>query len=91
MFVGTWEYRAGASGTEAIPAGATLGQIYAHSTVGGTVTIFGGATIPVVAGTAFRLTFYPMSAPQARAAGSGQIAFVGTDSYFVDYFKAGNT
>ena len=40
---------AGASGTVTLPEGAIITLIRAHSTAGGTCTIFGGDSIPIVA------------------------------------------
>jgi hypothetical protein len=87
---GTWRYAAGASGTVTLPVGATLKQIIVHSTAGGTVAIFGGTAIPVVAGTGFAIRFGHDVAVSSETPGGGTtIVFTGTDSYFVESIGPG--
>jgi hypothetical protein len=88
---GKFIYYAGASGTVTIPNGATVKQIVVHSTSGGTMTIFGGASIPIVAGTgtiAFRFGHDNCVAGQ-EAGGGATIVFTGTDSYYVETLGSG--
>ena len=91
---GTWSYRAGAAGTETIPPGATLASIVVHATGAGTVTIFGGPAIPIIAGAAPTEIRFAHHLATARnntaAAGSQNIVFTGTDSYFLEFATAGN-
>ncbi|MGZ6836768.1 MAG: hypothetical protein ACXVGE_13010 [Blastococcus sp.] len=75
---GTWGYKAGASGTPALPAGARVQSIVAHATTAGSLTINGGDSIPVPANVGFT------AAPQGALV-APTIAFTGTDSYFVEY------
>lgn len=97
--VGTPGYLSGTSGTVTVPAGASVVQILVHSSTfpgGGTMTIFGGTSIPIVANTTGMLEFrYFHTLIQAinnsRIAGSQDIVFTNTDSYYVEYVKAGNT
>lgn len=89
---GTWRYAAGASGTITLPKGATLKQIIVHSTAGGTVAIFGGTAIPVIAGTGFAIRFGHDVAVAAETPGADvTIVFTGTDSYFVETIGPGIT
>jgi hypothetical protein len=85
-----WNYAAGANGTFAVPNGAFVTQIYAHSSAGtGTVVIFGGASIPV-GGDGITLRFMHDMAGGTLANGSATIVFgAGCDSYFVEYFTGG--
>lgn len=87
---GKYAYQAGANGTVAVPSGATVKAIYAHSTAGGTVTIFGGASITVVAATAIMFRFpHDNLVSKATAGNSAAIVFTGTDSYYVEYIGPG--
>ena len=70
-------------------------QIVVHSTAAGTVTIFGGASIPIIAAAApthiaFRHTLV-QAGNNVPTPGSQDVVFTGTDSYFVEFKKAGNT
>ena len=94
--IGTIGYHAGASGTVTIPKGAQLLQIVVHASAGSaTVTIFGGDAIPVVNGsnTMFIQFLHTLwqAFNNATTAGSQDVVFVNTDSYFVEYIKSGNT
>ena len=89
---GKWVYKAGASGTVTLPKGARLVSIVVHSTAGGTVTIFGGDSIPVVAAVApmhLPILGETAVAPSSSASGAQDIVFETTDSYFVEYIQVG--
>jgi hypothetical protein len=77
---GTWDYRAGVSGTVNVPAGARLLSFtcVAGSGGAGSVSINGGNSIPVPAGSPFSL------APDAEVI-APTIVFTGTDSYVVQF------
>ena len=83
---------AGASGTVALPSGASIILIITHATAGGaTLQILGGATIPVIAG-ANQLTiqnYHPLHQANAGSAAKS-LVFTGTDSYYVQYATPGN-
>jgi hypothetical protein len=89
--IGTPGYAAGTSGTVTVPAGATVYLIVAHASSGAaTVTIFGGAAIPIINGAApLELQF--LHDLYTANTNSAAIAFVNTDSYAVFYVKTGNT
>jgi hypothetical protein len=90
MMQGKFIYYAGASGTVTLPPGATIKQIVAHSTAGGTITIFGGASIPVIAGTMISLRFVHNNCVSKETANnSADIVFTGTDSYYVETLGPG--
>jgi hypothetical protein len=95
--VGTWAYAASTGNdTLTIPGGGQVVQIIAHSTSGGTLTIFGGSTITIIgnaAPTIFRFNHtLVQSGNEATIVGSTKIvASSGIDSLFVEYIKAGNT
>jgi hypothetical protein len=86
--VGIAGYAAGASGSVTLPVGVVVLQILAHATTAGTITIFGGPSIPVIAGTQFSLDCKD-TLLQSTGTG-GVIVFTGTDSYFVRYVRQGN-
>lgn len=77
-------YRAGVSGTLAVPASQNVTAIAAHSTAGGSVTIFGGDSIPILANTQFG-----DGMDGAPFTGGGDLVFTGTDSYYVRTVPAG--
>lgn len=84
MPFGNFGYAAGASGTVTLPEGAVVVQIYARSTAGGSVAIFGGTAIPIVATT----DFYRHPAGHALMIskdGADAIVFTTTTSYYVEY------
>lgn len=87
---GVFGYAAGASGTVTPPKGAIIKQIVAHSAAGGTVVIFGGASIPIIATAAPTRLAYRHALLQARndttTSGSQDIVFATTDSYYVDWY-----
>ena len=75
---GTWGYYAGVSGTAQLAAGERVLGIAAHSSgSGATVSISGGANIPVPTGVGLCLN------PEGTLQGA-RIIFTGTDSYFVE-------
>lgn len=88
---GSFAYQAGTSGTVTVPRGATIKAIYAHSTAGGTITIFGGPAITVVAATGIALRFVHDNLVSAATQNNGSraIVFTGTDSYYVEYLGPG--
>ena len=94
---GTWGYSvATTAATMTIPAGAIVTQIVIHSTAGGTLQIFGGASITLIASatTPTILRFLhglAQSQNNTTTSGSQNIVFTGTDSVFVEWVKAGNT
>lgn len=87
--VGSWTYAAGTSGTVTLPEGAILLAVRARSTAGGTVKIFGGADIPVVATAEFDREFNH-SLAQAPSVDK-TLVFTTTTSYYVEYLKAPGT
>ena len=87
--VGTWGYEAGTSGDVTLPNGAIITQIYARSTAGGSVTIFGGDAIPIVAATDLKLQFN--HALCVARTGALTVSFTTTTSFYIEYVKAGNT
>ncbi len=75
---GAWGYKAGASGTPAIPAGARVLGIAAHATTAGSMTINAGDSIPVPANSAIEF------APRGNLT-APTIVLTGTDSYLIEY------
>lgn len=89
---GSFAYQAGVSGNVTLPRGATVKAIYAHATgSNGTVTIFGGPSITVIAGTGIALRFVHDNLVSAATQNNGSrvIGFTGTDSYYVEYLGPG--
>ena len=79
---GTWDYKAGASGTVTITAGQVLGVLVHATGVGASMTVNGGQSIPIpLVGFAF--------SPQGNLIGTVAnpvvIVFTGTDMYMVEY------
>lgn len=84
--LGTPGYFAGASGTVTLPPSATLVRVWCRSTAGGTLTIFGGQSIPIIANAApFDLDLKHALFTATSAGTLAQLVFTGTDSYFVHY------
>jgi hypothetical protein len=83
-------YYAGAAGTVTVGFGEVLHIIVVHSTAGGTFTIFGGASIPVIATAAPTTYQFYHTLFQSNSANGGTIVFTGTDSYFVHTIREGN-
>jgi hypothetical protein len=71
---GTWAYYAGVSGTVNISAGQRILGIAAHATTAGSMTINGGASVPIPANSAIQ--FSPVGTLVAPV-----LVFTGTDSY----------
>lgn len=79
-------YAAGASGTVTLPSGAVLIKVLCRSSAGGTLTIFGGASIPIIANAAS----FDLDLKHANFVAQGTantLVFTGTDSYFVHYVR----
>lgn len=74
---GTWAYYSGTSGTIVVGVGQRVLSISCHSTLGGSLTINGGATIPVPANVGFAIN--PLGNLVAPI-----IVYSGTDSYFIE-------
>lgn len=74
---GTWAYYGGTSGTVVIAAGQRVLSISCHSTTGGTLTIDGGASVPIPANVGFDIS--PLGNLIAPT-----IVYSGTDSYFIE-------
>lgn len=91
--IGTPGYAAGTTGTATIPAGSILILLTAHaSAASATVSIFGGAAIPVpAAGTQYLTLQFNHTLFQANSVNSGQIIFTNCDHYFVHWVREGNT
>lgn len=87
--VGTWAYASGSSGTVTVPVGARIVQVMSHSTAGGTITMFGGSSIPVVAGVGFSM-YFMHSLNTSQKSPNNTIVFTSTDIYYVEYVTAGN-
>lgn len=81
-------YKAGANGTVTLPVGATLVRVWCRSTAGGTLTIFGGDSIPIVANAAPFDLDLKHALFVAGTGTAGQLVFTTTDSYFVHYVTA---
>jgi hypothetical protein len=87
---GRASYLAGTSGTATVPANACVVGVMAHASgAGASVTILGGASIPIVANAP------PLYIPiqhllfAATSAASRDVVFTGTDSYAVFYIVLG--
>ena len=85
--IGAPVYAAGTSGTVTLPVGASIISIRAHSTAGGTVTIFGGDAIPIVA--TFDLDLQFNHRLWVLKSGAQTVVFTTTTSYFIEYVKSG--
>lgn len=81
-------YVAGTATTEKIPAGAKLLQIIAFGAGGATVSIFGGAAIPVPVSGPLVIRFvhdmWQSDNDDARPT-SQDVVFTSTTGYFVEY------
>lgn len=86
---GIWAYASGTNGTVQVPAGSTVLQIVAWATTGSpTVTINGGASIPVpnsANGYPLTLRFLHDLVQAVGGSTGAQIVFSGTAGYFVEY------
>ena len=85
--IGKQLYAAGASGTVTLPEGAIITLIRSHSTAGGTCTIFGGDSIPIVA--TFDLHLPKMHPYCVATAAAKTVVFATTNSYYVEYIIPG--
>jgi hypothetical protein len=74
---GTWAYYAGTSGTVNVTAGQRVLGIAAHATTAGSMTINGGASVPIPAGTGIQ--FSPVGNLVAPT-----LVLTGTDSYVIE-------
>lgn len=83
--VGIPAYRAGVSGTVTLPIGATLVRVWCRSAAGGTVTLFGGAAIPIIANAPPFDLDLKHALFVAGPGAAGQLVFTGTDSHFCHY------
>lgn len=90
MIQGKYIYYAGASGTVTLPAGATVKQIVVHASGAGTMTIFGGPSIPLIAATSTALRFvHDSCVSKETAPNSADIVLTGTDSYYIETIGSG--
>jgi hypothetical protein len=90
--IGTPGYFAGAAGTVTVPPGAAVLKVWCRSAAGGSLTMFGGQSIPIVANAApFDLDMKDLLLVAVGAGASAQLVFTGTDSFFVRFVKSGNT
>lgn len=81
-------YAAGSAGTVTLPSGSVLIKVWCHSTSGGTLTIFGGQSIPIIGGVApFDLDLKHANFEAQGASSSAQLVFTSTDSYFVHWVQ----
>lgn len=91
---GEWTYQAGASGTFTVPSGARVLSVIASAATGGgggTLTIFGGASIPIGAGETKELRFlHALCIPKPGVGGTAIVA-TGTDSVFIEQVKPGSS
>lgn len=91
VLTGTPGYASGASGTVTVPADATVLQIIAYSTAGGTCSIFNGQSIPIPANAPpVTLDFHHRLFAASGTGANAQIVFTGTAMYFVHWVRAGN-
>jgi hypothetical protein len=88
---GPYAYLAGASGTVTVPSSAIVTKIIVHSSAGGSMTIFGGASITLPAATAAGPPWvFDFMHDNVRPHGSGasaQIVFTTTESYYIEYIS----
>lgn len=77
---GAWSYYAGAAGTVTPAVGERIVGIIAHATGAGSMTIFGGVSIPIPANVGLEFE------PKGNLVGDGTktIVFTGTDTYTVE-------
>lgn len=90
-FIGRAFQYAGAFGTVTLTDGEIVHLVVVHSTAGGTFTIFGGPSIPVIANAAPTNYQFYHTLFVAPFNGSNAIVFTGTDHYFVHTIRNGNT
>lgn len=75
---GTWDYKAGVSGTPTFGGGSKIRSIIARSLTGGSLTINGGDSIPIPASVGLEIN------PQGLLV-SPTLVFTGTDMYFIEF------
>lgn len=74
---GTWKYYAGVVGTVIVLASERICGISAHSTIGGSMSINGGPSVPLPAGISVSIN------PNGNLV-APTITFVNTDTYFIE-------
>lgn len=93
--VGTLTYQAGVSGTFTLPLGAKVTQIIVQGGGGaGSLTIFGGASIPLVANATWHAQEnhqLMVPVPAASNLGTQDIVATGTASVYIEYTKPSGT
>jgi hypothetical protein len=82
---GPVQYQAGASGTVTLPYGSVVLQIKAGGTSAGTISIFGGSSIPTLANTLWELQ-EQHTLLQAGSA-NNTIVFTTTTTFYVEYMS----
>lgn len=75
---GEWSYAAGVNGTVVVPAGRRVLGIAAYSTAGGTLTINGGDSVVIPAGSAIGIE------PKGNLIAPTIVFSGGVTSYFVE-------
>jgi hypothetical protein len=89
-FIGrTFQY-AGAAGTVTLSDGEIVYMVVVYSTGGGSWTMFGGPSIPVVATAAPQNYQFDHTLFVAPWGGSNTLVFTGTNHYFVNTIRSGN-
>jgi hypothetical protein len=89
--VGTYVKTGGTAGTVTLPSGASVVSITAVDTGGGGTIVLFGTTIVLTAAVPFQIRMNHRLCTAASSGAGADIVFTGTDSYFVEYVKAGNT
>lgn len=92
MTTTSWEYSCGTSGTVTVPVGAQLVHVRCESQdSSGSLSVFGGATVPVPGGAgAGQAKTFEVALQETVAvavAGSNQVVFTNTVSYFVSWVR----
>jgi hypothetical protein len=88
---GTLAQAAGTSGTVTLRAGSIVLLVIAHASAGSaTVSILGGAAIPIVNGAAPIVIQNWHTLLKVDASNTGTIVFTNTDSYYVQCLVEGN-
>ncbi len=89
--IGSAANLAGTSGTLTVPSGGIIVGILAHASAeGATVSIYGGAGIPVVANAAPTWLTFNHTLYGSNSANAGAVTFTGTDVACVFYIKQGH-
>lgn len=79
---GSFAYFAGTAGTVTVPKGGKVIKIITGSTAGGSLTINGGASIPVLAAQPLKIDDLDDTLVHPV------LVFTGTNSYYVEYLAA---